>query len=110
MGVLIFGRFIQGLGGGGLIVVAMTVVADVLRERDRGKAQGVVGAVLGFSTVFGPLLGGFLTEQFSWHWVLFINLPFGVLAFRASLSCCPRAAITAGRKLTIPGPFCSPSR
>tara|TARA_R100000365_G_scaffold923_3_gene3358 strand:+ start:115 stop:1656 length:1542 start_codon:yes stop_codon:yes gene_type:complete len=103
MGVLIFGRFIQGLGGGGLIVVAMTVVADVLRERDRGKAQGVVGAVLGFSTVFGPLLGGFLTEQFSWHWVLFINLPFGVLAFTGITFLLPKGGNHGRQKIDYPG-------
>ncbi|WP_375259414.1 MDR family MFS transporter [Citreimonas sp.] len=83
MGVLIAGRAVQGLGGGGLIVVAMAVVADVLPPRERGKAQGILGAVFGVSTVLGPLIGGFLVEQLSWHWIFFANLPVGLTAFVA---------------------------
>ena len=81
MGMLIAGRAVQGLGGGGLIVVSMAVVADVLPPRDRGKAQGLLGAVFGVSTVIGPLIGGFLVEALSWHWIFFANLPVGLFAF-----------------------------
>ncbi|MGR3793909.1 MDR family MFS transporter [Vannielia sp. SX4] len=81
MEMLIAGRAVQGLGGGGLIVVSMAVVADVLPPRERGKAQGLLGAVFGVSTVIGPLIGGFLVQAFSWHWIFFVNFPVGLLAF-----------------------------
>ena len=80
MTFLIIARTVQGLGGGGLMVVAMTVVADVIPPRQRGKIQGVFGAVFGVATVVGPLLGGFIVEHLSWHWIFLINLPLGILA------------------------------
>ena len=80
MTFLIFARTVQGLGGGGLMVVAMTVVADVIPPRQRGKVQGIFGAVFGVATVVGPLLGGFIVEHSSWQWIFIINLPLGLLA------------------------------
>ncbi|KKC39667.1 DSBA oxidoreductase [Devosia epidermidihirudinis] len=80
MTFLIIARTVQGLGGGGLMVVAMTVVADVIPPRQRGKVQGIFGAVFGVATVVGPLLGGFIVEHLSWHWIFIINLPLGILA------------------------------
>lgn len=80
MTFLILARTIQGLGGGGLMVVAMTVVADIIPPRQRGKIQGLFGAVFGVATVVGPLLGGFIVEHISWQWIFLINLPLGVLA------------------------------
>ncbi|KQN72927.1 MDR family MFS transporter [Devosia sp. Leaf64] len=80
MTFLIAARAIQGLGGGGLMVVAMTVVADIIPPRQRGKVQGLFGAVFGVATVVGPLLGGFIVEHLSWQWIFLINLPVGVLA------------------------------
>lgn len=79
MNFLIFARTVQGLGGGGLMVVAMTVVADVIPPRQRGKIQGIFGAVFGVSTVVGPLLGGVIVEHLSWQWIFIINLPLGLL-------------------------------
>jgi len=79
--VLIAGRFVQGLGGGALIVVSMAVVADVLPPRERGRAQGALSSVFGFSTVVGPLIGGFLVQVVSWHWIFFVNFPVGLAAF-----------------------------
>jgi len=76
MTFLIIARTVQGLGGGGLMVVAMTVVADVIPPRQRGKIQGIFGAVFGV----GPLLGGFIVEHLSWRWIFLINLPLGILA------------------------------
>lgn len=81
MGALVAGRFIQGLGGGGLIVVAMASVADVLPPRQRSKAQGALGGVFGVSTVVGPLTGGFIVQHLSWEWIFWINLPIGLAAF-----------------------------
>ena len=80
MTFLIIARAIQGLGGGGLMVVAMTVVADIIPPRQRGKVQGLFGAVFGVATVIGPLAGGFIVEHLSWQWIFLINLPLGVLA------------------------------
>jgi EmrB/QacA subfamily drug resistance transporter len=78
---LIAFRAVQGLGGGGLIVVAMAVVGDLVAPRDRGRYQGLFGAVFGVSTVAGPLLGGFFVDNLSWRWIFYINLPLGALAF-----------------------------
>jgi EmrB/QacA subfamily drug resistance transporter len=80
MTMLILARVVQGLGGGGLMVVAMTVVADIIPPRQRGKVQGIFGAVFGVATVVGPLLGGFIVEHASWQWIFLINLPLGALA------------------------------
>jgi EmrB/QacA subfamily drug resistance transporter len=76
--MVVLGRAIQGLGGGGLIVVSMAVVADVLPARRRGRVQGLMGGVFGVSTVVGPLIGGFLVDHLNWHWIFFFNLPLGL--------------------------------
>ena len=80
MAQLIAFRGIQGLGGGGLMVVTMAVVGDIIAPRDRGKYQGYFGAVFGVSTVVGPLLGGFFVDNLSWRWIFYINIPIGGLA------------------------------
>jgi MFS family permease len=74
-------RAIQGLGGGGLFVLTIAVVGDIIAPRDRGRYQGFFGAVFGVSTVIGPLLGGFFVDNLSWRWIFHVNLPIGVLAF-----------------------------
>lgn len=79
--MMVVSRFVQGLGGGGLIVTAMAAISDVLPPRERGKAQGFIGASFGFSTVVGPLLGGVIVEALSWRWLFLVNIPIGVLAF-----------------------------
>lgn len=98
MTFLILARTVQGLGGGGLMVVAMTVVADVIPPRQRGKIQGIFGAVFGVATVVGPLLGGFIVEHLTWHWIFIINLPLGVLALAViGLALKPRESRVAHR-------------
>ncbi|MFJ2023440.1 DHA2 family efflux MFS transporter permease subunit [Streptomyces sp. NPDC087897] len=73
-------RALQGLGGGGLMVLSMAIVGDLVTPRERGRYQGLFGAVFGVTSVLGPLLGGIFTEHLSWRWVFYINLPIGVVA------------------------------
>jgi EmrB/QacA subfamily drug resistance transporter len=77
---LILFRALQGLGAGGLIVLAQTIIGDIVSPRERGRYQGYFGAVFGLATVAGPLLGGFIVDNLSWRWVFAINIPLGIVA------------------------------
>ena len=81
MEALIAARAVQGLGGGGLFVLALSVVGDVIPPRERGKVQGMFAAVFSVSSLVGPLIGGWFVQVASWHWIFLINLPIGILAF-----------------------------
>ncbi|HEY8474158.1 MAG TPA: MDR family MFS transporter [Natronosporangium sp.] len=80
MAVLIGGRAVQGLGAGGLMALALSIIGDVIPPRERGRYQGYFGAVFGISTVGGPLLGGWLTDGPGWEWIFWINVPIGLAA------------------------------
>ena len=84
MTMLIAGRVVQGLGGGGLMILSQAIIADVVPARERGKYMGVMGAVFALSSVAGPLLGGWFTEGIGWRWTFWMNLPLGVLALVAT--------------------------
>ena len=81
MGQLIATRAFQGLGAGGLMVLVMAVVADVVAPRERGRYMGLFGAVFGVASVIGPLLGGLFTQHLSWRAVFYVNVPLGIAAF-----------------------------
>src|SRR5690625_3031818 len=81
---LIIGRGIQGLGGGGLMLLSQAIIADVVPARDRGKYMGIMGSVFAVSSVAGPLLGGWLTEGPGWRWAFWMSMPLGVIALFAA--------------------------
>src|SRR5262245_38427268 len=77
---LIVFRALEGVGGGGLIVITLAVIGDLIPPRERGRYQGFFGAVFGVATIVGPLVGGFFVDHLSWRWIFYINLPTGILA------------------------------
>jgi EmrB/QacA subfamily drug resistance transporter len=80
MGTLIAFRAVQGVGAGGIMALTQTIIGDIVSPRERGRYMGYIGAVFGFSSVVGPLLGGYLVDNFTWRWIFMINVPLGLLA------------------------------
>lgn len=93
MTVLIAFRAMQGIGAGGLMIGAQTIMAEIVSARERGKYMSVMGPMIGVATVLGPLLGGYLTEHVSWRWIFYINIPIGI-----------GALIVTGLTLKLPHP------
>ena len=77
---LIAARGIQGLGAGALFPIAIAIIGDIFAPSERGKYQGLFGAVFGLSVLVGPAIGGLITDTLGWHWVFFVNLPVGAVA------------------------------
>jgi EmrB/QacA subfamily drug resistance transporter len=104
-GQLIAFRAVQGIGSAGLFTSAFAIVADLFPPAERGKWQGMFGAAWGVSSVVGPLLGGVITEQLSWHWTFFVNLPIGAVAVGLIISRMPalRRSHEVRPKLDIAG-------
>jgi EmrB/QacA subfamily drug resistance transporter len=77
---LILFRGLQGVGAGSIFPVALAVIGDLFTPADRARYQGLFGAVFGIAFIVGPLVGGFLTEQVSWHWIFYVNVPIGLIS------------------------------
>lgn len=81
MDILIASRFIQGIGGAGIMILSQAVLADITTVRERAKYSGPLGIVFGASAILGPFIGGYLTETLSWHWNFLLNIPIGIIVF-----------------------------
>lgn len=100
---LIIARAVQGLGGGGLMILSQAIVADVVPLRERSRYMGVIGAVFALSTVAGPLLGGWFTEGIGWRWAFWFNVPIGLLAILAAWRFLPNARPSGRPRLDVWG-------
>jgi EmrB/QacA subfamily drug resistance transporter len=89
---LILFRSVQGLGAGGLLVLTQAIIADIVSPRQRGRYQGLFGAVFGVTSVGGPLLGGFFVDTLSWRWIFYLNLPIGAAALLVIALALPAAS------------------
>jgi EmrB/QacA subfamily drug resistance transporter len=90
---LIIFRALEGIGGGGLIVITIAVIGDLIPPRERGRYQGFFGAVFGVATIVGPLVGGFFVDHLSWRWIFYINLPTGILAMVVIAAVLPAGSV-----------------
>jgi EmrB/QacA subfamily drug resistance transporter len=103
---LILFRGIQGIGAGALFPIALAVIGDLFTPAERGKYQGLFGAVFGLSFLIGPLIGGFLTDTISWHSVFYVNLPFGIASLLIIWRLLPNTRrADASRNLDLSGAF-----
>ena len=93
---LIIFRGIQGLGAGAIFPIALAVIGDLFSPAERGRYQGLFGAVFGLSFIIGPFLGGFLTDNLSWHWIFYVNLPIGIAALAVIATQLPNTGNTRG--------------
>lgn len=101
MNWLIFARALQGLGGGGLMILSQAVIADVIPPRDRGRYMGIIGGVFAFSSVAGPLIGGWITEGPGWRWAFWLNLPLAILSILAVIFLLPHRPFRDREKHSI---------
>jgi EmrB/QacA subfamily drug resistance transporter len=103
MAWLIVSRSIQGLGAGGLTVTATALIADIIPLRERGKYQGALGAVFGVATVIGPFLGGLFTDNLSWRWCFYVNVPLAIIVILVARRSIPEVPGGARPRIDFPG-------
>jgi len=103
MGMMIVCRAVQGLGGGILVPVAMASVADFYSPEERGKVQGLLGAIFGIGSGLGPVVGGLICTYVSWHWVFYINIPFAVVCLLLTLKEFPMVAEHEEKRIDYTG-------
>lgn len=104
-GELVFWRGVQGLGGGGLMILSQAIIADIVPAKDRGKYMGPMGALFGISAVIGPLLGGLFTQHADWRWCFWINIPIGLAAFAVAWFTLKLPTHRSGKKIDVAGIF-----
>src|SRR6266705_724343 len=90
---LVVFRAVQGIGAGGLFPLSLAVIGNIVPPRDRGKWQGLIGAVFAASSIIGPAVGGFIVDNASWRWVFLVNLPVGGVALAVVSLTMPRRAV-----------------
>lgn len=95
MAMLVGARALQGIGGGGITVTASALIGEVVPLRERGRYQGILGAVFGVTTVIGPLLGGYFTDYLSWRWAFWVNVPVSVIVIFVAAAAIPALAASA---------------
>ncbi|WP_082966219.1 MDR family MFS transporter [Mycobacterium sp. E1214] len=99
MAMLVAARALQGIGGGGITVTASALIGEVVPLRERGRYQGILGAVFGVTTVIGPLLGGYFTDYLTWRWAFWVNVPISVIVIFVAAAAIP--ALTAASKPAV---------
>lgn len=103
MEFLVFTRLIQGFGGGAMMPVSMAAVADLYAPEERGKIQGLLGAVFALSSIIGPFIGGFIVDHMSWHWVFYVNIPVGIAAIAVTSLKFPKFTSDDPQPIDYPG-------
>lgn len=106
MAWLIFGRAVQGLGGGGQMILSQSIVADIFPPKERGKYMGIMGASFGASMALGPLIGGLFTEYLSWRFCFWINVPLGLTALAIAAIALPHRQHSISTRFDFLGGFC----
>jgi len=101
--MFVFFRAVQGLGGGGLMILSQAIIADIVPASERGKYLGPLGAVFGLSAIAGPLLGGFFVDHLTWQWAFYINIPVGIAAFVIALFALTLPDKRATRRIDVLG-------
>ena len=104
-GQLVFWRGVQGLGGGGLMILSQAIIADIVPAKERGKYMGPMGALFGIAAVIGPLLGGLFTQHADWRWCFWINIPIGAAAFAVAWFTLKLPSHRSGKKIDVAGIF-----
>lgn len=102
-GWLVLWRGVQGLGGGGLMILSQAIIADIVPAKERGKYMGPMGALFGIAAVIGPLLGGFFTDHLTWRWAFWINVPIGIGAFVVAWFALRLPSHRSGRPVDVAG-------